>query len=140
SKAHVVARYPKASGAILVDNLNIINVDIILNSTVSGEALALVIEFKLYINAYLEERITSPMRSLANIIAFNDKFSDLVVTNLNKLSEDGLVKLMKENKLDALVTPSADIAPILAIGDFRELTLHRIQYEKGCHLVSILED
>ncbi|KAF9622693.1 hypothetical protein IFM89_032614, partial [Coptis chinensis] len=77
SKAHVVARYPKASSAILVDNLNIINVDIILNSTVSGEALALVTEFKLYINAYLEERVTSPMRSLANIIAFNDKFSDL---------------------------------------------------------------
>ncbi|KAF9620765.1 hypothetical protein IFM89_014498 [Coptis chinensis] len=98
--------------------MNISNVDIILNSTVSGEALALVTEFKLYINAYLEERVTSPVRSLANIIAFNDKFSDLVVTNLKKLSEDGVVKLMKENKLDALVTLGADIAPILAIGGF----------------------
>ncbi|KAF9620774.1 hypothetical protein IFM89_014507 [Coptis chinensis] len=131
-------------GAILVDNLNISNVDIILNSTVSGEALALVTEFKLYINAYLEELVTSPVRSLADIIAFNDKVSDLemidefgqeiflisettngfgdvekqVLKNLKKLSEDGLVKLMKENKLDALVTPGADIAPVLAIGGF----------------------
>lgn len=38
--------------------------------------------------------------------------------NLARLSRDGFEKLMIEYKLDALVTPRADVAPVLAIGGF----------------------
>ena len=38
--------------------------------------------------------------------------------NLRRASRDGFEKLMKENKLDALVTPYSDIAQVLAIGGY----------------------
>lgn len=44
----------------------------------SGEALVMMVEFKTAINAYLKELITSPVRSLADIIAFNERNSELV--------------------------------------------------------------
>lgn len=38
--------------------------------------------------------------------------------NLTKFTRDGFVKLMTENKLDALVTLGPNVAPILAVGRF----------------------
>lgn len=38
--------------------------------------------------------------------------------NLGKLTEDGFEKLVKENQLDAVVTPGSGIATVLAIGGF----------------------
>lgn len=38
--------------------------------------------------------------------------------NLAKLTKDDFEKLMTYNRLDALVTPGADIAPVLATGGF----------------------
>lgn len=38
--------------------------------------------------------------------------------NMTKLSRDGFEKVMRDNRLDALVTPGADAAPILAIEGF----------------------
>lgn len=38
--------------------------------------------------------------------------------NLTKLSRDGIEKLMKENKLDAVATPGIDMVGVLAIGGF----------------------
>ena len=38
--------------------------------------------------------------------------------NLQRLTEEGFEKVMKENKLDALVTPGPNAAPVLAIGGF----------------------
>lgn len=38
--------------------------------------------------------------------------------NLAKLTNDGFEKLVKEKRLDAVVTPSSGIAPVLAIGGF----------------------
>ena len=64
-------------GAILVDNLEIANIDVILNIGTS-EMTALIIEFKQALNKYLKELVASPVRTLANAIAFNKKFSDLV--------------------------------------------------------------
>lgn len=64
----------------MVDDLEVPNISVILNSTLSGEATALLAEFKLSINAYLEDLVISPVRSLADIIAFNQNFSDLVTT------------------------------------------------------------
>lgn len=68
-------------GAILVDNLEIANINTILNSTLSGEATALLAEFKISLNSYLKELTASPVRSLAEVIAFNQKFSDVVCSN-----------------------------------------------------------
>ncbi|XP_077231458.1 putative amidase At4g34880 [Tasmannia lanceolata] len=134
----------KQRGAILFDHIEIANVDIIGNSTASGEDTALNAEFKLSLNAYLLELVRSPVRSLADIIAFNIKFSaqekidefgqgvflaaeatngfgeaeNKAIEKMKRLSRDGLERLMKEKKLDALVTPGADASAILAIGGF----------------------
>ncbi|XP_074362048.1 putative amidase At4g34880 isoform X3 [Apium graveolens] len=139
----------RQKGAVLVDNLEVPNISVILNSTSSGEATALLSEFKLSINAYLEDLVISPVRSLTDIIAFNQKFSDLemldklgqiillsaeatngigseekkATLNLEKLSRDGFEKIMRDHKLDALVTPSPFCAPILAIGGYPGITV-----------------
>ncbi|KAA8545213.1 hypothetical protein F0562_019997 [Nyssa sinensis] len=131
-------------GAILVDHLEIANIEVILNSSASGEATALLAEFKLSLNAYLKDLVASPVRSLADVIAFNQKFSDLEMTeefgqaiflaaeatngigdaekkallNLARLNQDGLEKVMTENRLDALVTAGPGVSPVLAIGGF----------------------
>lgn len=44
----------------------------------SAEETALLAEFKISLNTYLRELIASPVRSLADVIAFNEKFPDLV--------------------------------------------------------------
>ncbi|KAK8370561.1 hypothetical protein V6Z11_A01G183500 [Gossypium hirsutum] len=134
----------RRQGAIVVDNLQIANIDVILNVTASGEAVAIVAEFKLSLNAYLRELVASSVRSLADIIAFNLKFPDLKLTdkigqdifleaqatngigaqekaalaNLENLSKNGLEKLMRDYKLDAVVIPRADASSVYAIGGF----------------------
>ncbi|KAH1122616.1 hypothetical protein J1N35_005776 [Gossypium stocksii] len=134
----------RRQGAIVVDNLQIANIDVILNVTASGEAVAIVAEFKLSLNAYLKELVASSVRPLADIIAFNLKFPDLELTdkigqdiflaaqatngigaqekaalaNLENLSKNGLEKLMRDYKLDAVVTPRADASSVYAIGGF----------------------
>ncbi|KAK7258042.1 hypothetical protein RIF29_32437 [Crotalaria pallida] len=134
----------RKEGAIVVDNLEIANVGIILNPNKSGEAVATVAEFKLSLNAYLKNLVISPVRSLADVIAFNLKNADVekikefgqeiflaaeatngigaiekaALANLEKLSREGIEKLVSDYKLDALVTPGPTIAPVLAIGGF----------------------
>lgn len=71
----------RQQGAILVDNLSILHIEEIMDSNHSGEALVMMVEFKSSINAYLKELITSPVRSLADIIAFNERNSELVGTS-----------------------------------------------------------
>ncbi|TXG64824.1 hypothetical protein EZV62_011818 [Acer yangbiense] len=131
-------------GAIVVDNLTVANIDDILDASGSGELVTFVAEFKLSLNAYLKGLVSSPVRSLADVIAFNNKFSKSekikeygqmlfeaaqategidsgvqeAYSNLARLSKDGLEKLMRENKLDAVVTPGANFATVLAIGGF----------------------
>jgi amidase len=51
--------------------------------------------------------------------------------NLAKQSRDGFEKVMKDNKLDALVTPSADAAPVLAIGGFPTISVPAGYDSKG---------
>lgn len=62
----------------MIDNLEIANIDTILNATASGEAVALLAEFKQSLNAYLKELVASPVRSLGDIIAFDNADPDLV--------------------------------------------------------------
>lgn len=61
-----------------MDNLEIENVDVILSPKRSGELTAMLAEFKLSLNDYLKELIASPVRSLAEVIAFNNNNPDLV--------------------------------------------------------------
>lgn len=70
--------YSRQLGARIVDYLDIANIDVIMNPVLCGESLALLAEFKLGINDYLKELTTSPVRSLADIIAFNTNNPDLV--------------------------------------------------------------
>jgi amidase len=60
----------------LVDNLE--NANIIRVYSSSSEDTAMSAEFKKYINAYLKELVSSPVRSLTDLIAFNKKNSKLV--------------------------------------------------------------
>ncbi|XP_047321899.1 probable amidase At4g34880 [Impatiens glandulifera] len=142
----------KQKGAILVDDdLKIANIDIILNPFESGESVAMLAEFKLSINVYLKDLISSPVRSLADIIAFNINNAELEhigeygygqeileaaeVTNgigkeekekiemMEKLSKDGLEKLMKMNELDTIVTIGSNASRVFAIGGYPGITV-----------------
>ncbi|KAK9129497.1 hypothetical protein Sjap_009984 [Stephania japonica] len=133
----------RRKGAILIDNLEIANLNLV-RSEMSGETTALSAEFKLALNAYLSELIESPVRTLADVIAFNKRHSNeemlseygqdtLTISQNTKgikkrekralllmslLSKYGIEKLMKKHKLDALVTPGSAITPVLAIGGY----------------------
>ncbi|GMP37600.1 hypothetical protein CsSME_00009207 [Camellia sinensis var. sinensis] len=84
-------------GAIVVDNLHIANIDEILDPHRSGELMVMATDFKISINAYLKELITSPVRSLTCIITFNQNNPELV-------------------------TPGSRASPILAIGGYPAIT------------------
>lgn len=68
----------RKKGAVLVDNLDNANISKI-NSI--DEVIAMLAEFKISVNNYLEELESSPVRSLSDVIAFNKKNSDLVRTD-----------------------------------------------------------
>ncbi|KAJ4965029.1 hypothetical protein NE237_016878 [Protea cynaroides] len=137
-------------GAVLVDNLQVADITIILDSKQSGEATALKTDFKINLNSYLSKLVSSPIRSLADAIAFNLKYSTLemipefgqtllleaeqttgtsdpayqeALAKMQRLTEDGYVKLMTENSLDALVTPNSSVASMLAIGGYPAISV-----------------
>ncbi|XP_078436412.1 putative amidase At4g34880 [Wolffia australiana] len=139
-------------GARIVDNLEIPNLSVILDSYQSGEGMLILAEFKLSLNAYLAALPSSPVRSLADVIVFNDAnpleekteeydqdvlkltqettgigSSELqALKRLASLSAQGLEKLMKEERLDAVVAPEtsatgsgvASMVPVLGIGGY----------------------
>ncbi|XAR59049.1 hypothetical protein NMG60_11014679 [Bertholletia excelsa] len=134
----------RQGGAILVEHLEIPNTESFFTSVSRDEKTAMLAEFKLSLNAYLRDLVNSPVRSLAEAIAFNKKFSDLekneeygqdifleaektngigelenkALKNLTRASRRGFEKLMRENKLDALVMPLDSAASLLAIGGY----------------------
>ncbi|KAF4383691.1 hypothetical protein F8388_014191 [Cannabis sativa] len=142
----------RKKGAIVIDNLKITNIDEIYNDA-SSEVTAMKNDFKIDLNAYLKELVSSPVRSLADVIAFNNKNSKLekikeygqelliaaeatkgidkaVLGTLERQTRNGFVKLMRRYKLDALVAcagPSFPLLPIistiLAIGGFPGITV-----------------
>ncbi|CAH8306797.1 unnamed protein product [Eruca vesicaria subsp. sativa] len=126
----------RQEGAIVIENLT-------LPITDSGEGIALLAEFKISLNAYLKELVKSPVRSLADVIAFNKKFKkekvkewgeevflEAEATNgmgdkekeallsMKEVSRNGIEKLMKEKKLDAIVTDGFMLSSVLAIGGY----------------------
>ncbi|KAG8655841.1 hypothetical protein MANES_04G077750v8, partial [Manihot esculenta] len=134
----------RQGGATVLDNLQIPNIDIIMDPNQSGEEIALLTEFKLSINQYLQELVKSPVRSLEDIISFNDNNPDLYgqdlfiaseMTNglgkgeikavklMEKLSEQGFEKTMREYELDAMVTVGWTVSTALAIGGYPAITV-----------------
>ncbi|KAL0692854.1 hypothetical protein Bca4012_060034 [Brassica carinata] len=132
----------RQEGAIVMENLTLPYTD-------SGEVIALLAEFKISLNAYLKALVKSPVRSLADVIAFNKKFAkkekvkewgqdvflEAEATNgmgdkekaalltMEEFSRNGIEKLMKENKLDAIVTLGSTLSSVLAIGGYPGITI-----------------
>ncbi|KAL4290475.1 hypothetical protein GQ457_14G004640 [Hibiscus cannabinus] len=67
-------------GAVLVENVNASKYLAAYSTSTDYETLATIAEFKLAINSYLKELVVSPVRSLKDLIAFNNKFSRLEKT------------------------------------------------------------
>lgn len=115
-----------------------------MGGTDSGEEIALLAEFKMSLNAYLKELVKSPVRSLADVIAYNEEFAEqekvkewgqevfltaeatsgmgekekTALQKMKELSRNGIEKLIEENKLDAIVTLGSDLSSVLAIGGY----------------------
>ncbi|KAL1186517.1 hypothetical protein V6Z11_A01G183300, partial [Gossypium hirsutum] len=150
-------------GASMIDDLNIPNIDIISNSIRSGELMLLQSEFKSSVNEYLKELAISFVRSLADIIDFNQNNPELekleeygqqtliesertngigekerkAAEYLEKLSWDGFEKKMKDYKLDALMTPDISLAmTVLAIGGYPGISV-RAKYQSDGMLFGI---
>ncbi|CAK9315974.1 unnamed protein product [Citrullus colocynthis] len=139
----------RKSGATIVDNLQISNVDVILNPFESGEFITIIAEFKVTLNDYLKKLIQSPVRSLADIIAFNKNHPELenmeeygqdafllseqtdgigkmekeAISRMMNLSRDGFEEIMKANNLDAMVTLGTGAESVLAIGGYPAITV-----------------
>nr|GMD07047.1 putative amidase C869.01 [Ipomoea batatas] len=131
-------------GAELVDNLKIPNFELLVHSVIAAQDIALKAEFKIDVNAYLGNLVESPVRSLEDVIAYNEKNADAemiekygqnilveaeetrgigrlereALVNITKACKDGFEKLMKDNNLDALMSPGSDVASILALGGY----------------------
>lgn len=136
-------------GAVLVDNLEIPSMNVINDAVQSGERALMLAEFKLSLNSYLSELATSPVRSLSDIIGFNNKHpveekmdefgqsyllqseatngigpsEERAIAKLNKLCKGGLEKIMRVNQLDAIVAPGASAHSLLAIGGYPAITV-----------------
>ncbi|XP_074560790.1 putative amidase At4g34880 [Curcuma longa] len=139
----------RQKGAILIDNLEVANSSIILDVNQSGEAVALLAEFKLALNSYLSDLSSSPVKSLADVIEFNnqhsaeerlDEFGQPIflaaentsgigatersaIARMSQLSKEGLEKLMAEKRLDAVVAATSNAATIFAIGGYPAISV-----------------
>ncbi|KAK7319016.1 hypothetical protein RJT34_03725 [Clitoria ternatea] len=142
----------RQKGAVLVDNLEMDNINEILSEP--SENTALEFELKFSLNAYLKDLVASPVRNLADVIAFNKKHPKLekleygqellviaekikgigtwkqALLNMTRWSRNGFEKLMKINKLDAVVVPFSNFSPVLAIGGYPGIIVPA-GYEKG---------
>lgn len=133
----------RQKGAVLVEKLEIPNSDLVYNAVVIAQDIALNAEFKMDLNAYLKKLVHTRVRSLADVIAFNKisasenikeygqdimlaaektngigKLEREALRNITKACKYGFEKMMKDNKLDALMSRGADIASLLAIGGY----------------------
>jgi len=122
-------------GAEIIDNTDIATAKQMRSS--ESEMTVLLYEFKADLNAYLAGLLDSPVRSLADVIAFNDAheeqelryfghdlmvkaqatpsledqvYLDALAENRRLAREEGIDAVMNEHKLDALVMPTTSPA------------------------------
>ncbi|KAF3671362.1 putative amidase-like [Capsicum annuum] len=130
----------RQKGAVLVDNVEVPNINLVYSAIVNAQDIALFAEFKMDLNAYLKKLVHTQVRSLADVIAFNkisasEKFKEYgqgimmaaektnaigklereALRNITKVCKYKFEKMIKVNKLDALMSPGADIASLLAV-------------------------
>ncbi|KAM0852386.1 hypothetical protein ACQ4PT_051805 [Festuca glaucescens] len=130
-------------GAVVIENLDVApNLTALLVDIASDKWIAVRAEFKLSLNAYLADLRYSRVRSLADVIAFNnanpaqERLKDFgqanlivaentngegpveraAIRRLKELSTGGLERLVKERQLDAIMTPDSRASSLLAIG------------------------
>ncbi|KAK8951925.1 Amidase 1 [Platanthera zijinensis] len=134
----------RQKGAIFIDNVELKNTNIMINQTESGEIITLLAEFKLSLNSYLKNLVSSPVRSLADVIAFNNQnpteermkeFGQIIflaseetngigaaeknaMSKMVQLCKEGIEDLMKEKSLDALIFSEGRAAHVMAIGGY----------------------
>ncbi|XP_042514948.1 probable amidase At4g34880 [Macadamia integrifolia] len=138
----------REKGAVVLDGLVVPDFDTIVMPNESGQSVALKYELKRDLNAYFSNLLESPVRSLADVIAFNEKhpveekleeykqdfFEASQETNLpsNAYTEaiqklenlvKGFEKFMMDNNLDAFVAPEYAGGAILAIGGHPGITV-----------------
>ncbi|KAF3681263.1 putative trehalose-phosphate phosphatase 1-like [Capsicum annuum] len=70
-RIHVILVSGKQKGAVLVDNLEIPNIDLVQDAIVAAQGIILSAEFKMNLNAYLIKLVYTRVRSLADVTAFN---------------------------------------------------------------------
>ncbi|MED6137445.1 hypothetical protein PIB30_065126 [Stylosanthes scabra] len=135
----------REKGATLVDDIVIEKSEEIYEN----EMIALLAEIKRDLNSYLEKLVSSPVRSLADLIAFNHQHNMLekivdypqdmfikanmnnginktvqeAISNLERLSKNGFEKIMKEKNLDALMYVGQKLVPFLAVGGYPAITV-----------------
>ncbi|XP_020587271.1 putative amidase C869.01 [Phalaenopsis equestris] len=134
----------RLKGAILVDNLKMRNAEMMENLIANGEIILLLAEFKLSLNAYLKDLVSSSVRSLADVIAFNnnhpieenmDEYGQIVflasqktngigvaekkaIKKMAQLSKEGMEDLIKQKKLDVVVFPEHYASNAMSVGAF----------------------
>ncbi|XBI51854.1 hypothetical protein VPH35_034317 [Triticum aestivum] len=145
-------------GAVVIEKLDVAaNLTALLVEIYAKEGIAMQAEFKLSITAYLASLVYSPVHSLADIIAFNNKLPveerlkdfgqpDLIaaqstngigpveraaIRSLKELNANGLQKLTMERQLDAIVAPNSDISSLLAISGHLGIVVLAGYDEKG---------
>ncbi|RYR69452.1 hypothetical protein HN873_007183 [Arachis hypogaea] len=132
-------------GATLVDDIVIEKSEEIYENAM----IALLAELKRDLNSYLQNLVSSPVRSLADLITFNHQHNMLekivdypqdmfikanknngiskevqeAISNLETLSKNGFEKVMKEKKLDALIYVGQKLVPFLAVGGYPAITV-----------------
>ncbi|KAK8934977.1 Translocon at the outer membrane of chloroplasts 64 [Platanthera zijinensis] len=144
-------------GATVMNDLEIRGVGQMSDPAASGEAAELLAEFKVSLEAYLADLISSPVRTLADIIAFNnhhkeeermEEFGQIIflesektkgvgpleksaINRMVRLSKEGMEMLMAEKGLDALVFPNNVIHHALAMGGFPLISVPAGYAESG---------
>ncbi|KAF8666158.1 hypothetical protein HU200_053875 [Digitaria exilis] len=148
---------PEQHGAIVIENLDITNLSIIQNITKSGFQAAVPAEFKFNLNNYLSNLSYSPVRSLAEVIAFNNAHpveeklkqygqqllllsenttgigprERAAIHQMTELSANGVEKLMKKHQLDAIFTPDSSVTTVLAYNGLPGIEVPAGYDEKG---------
>ncbi|KAH0452573.1 hypothetical protein IEQ34_019872 [Dendrobium chrysotoxum] len=117
----------RLKGAILVDNIEMKNVEIMQNMNASGEVTLLLAEFKLSLNAYLKDLESSPerMKEYGQIIFLASQQTSgigdaekIAIKRMAQLSKEGMEDLIQEKSLDAVVFPGFSLSHAMAIGGF----------------------
>ncbi|KAK9165171.1 hypothetical protein Scep_000362 [Stephania cephalantha] len=129
-------------GAIIIDGVEIANFLKIMQG--DDEFLAMLYEFKVELNDYLSKLVESPVRTLADVIAYNETHPEQemlerynqnifiksektnlpskdytdALDSLKTLREEGFEKFMNDNNFDAMVAPGHLAAGLLANGGY----------------------